>query len=64
MFVSVDLIEKKSEAPALLIATLLSGTRDGGTYVVGIPEQKFNHGHYLLRLRAGETTLDEPIDLR
>jgi len=64
VFVSLDLLEKKNDASESLSATLMSGPRDGGTYVVGIPRERCTPGRYVIRLTAEDTALEEPVDLR
>jgi uncharacterized lipoprotein YddW (UPF0748 family) len=63
-FVSLDLFERTGEEAEQLFFTLLRGVRDGGTYVVGIRREQLKPGRYLLRLKAGDTSLDESFELR
>ena len=45
-------------------AVLATGTRDAGTYIVGIPPGRFAPGRYVVRLTTGVDHLEQPIELR
>jgi uncharacterized lipoprotein YddW (UPF0748 family) len=62
--VSLDLLEKKENHSESLYSTLMSGPRDGGTYVVGILGEQCTPGRYVIRLTAEGIQLEEPVDLR
>jgi len=59
-FVSLDLFKQEE----VLVSTVLRGICDGGTYVVGIRREQLDPGRYLVRLKAADTTLDEPVEVR
>ena len=63
-FVSLDLFERHPEQPEGFFSTLVREVRDGGTYVVGIRKEQLRSGRYLIRLKAGDTVLDELFELR
>lgn len=46
-----------------VIAPLVSGMQEGGTYVVGVRDLRLAPGRYLVRLRTLETTLEQPIEM-
>ena len=64
VFVSLDLLERKVDTSETLTATLTSGSRDAGTYVVGIPMERIKSGRYVVRLTAADTMLEELLIIR
>jgi len=46
------------------VAVLAEGIKDQGTYIVGLMQNSFGPGRYVLRLEAGSTELEQPIDFR
>jgi len=61
VFVSLDVFQQKSDSVAHLVSTLTRGFQDGGTYVVGLGS--LTSGRYLIRLKAGTTTLEQPVEV-
>ncbi len=45
-----------------VIAPLVSGTQEVGTYIVGVRDLRLAPGRYMVRLKTLETTLEQPID--
>jgi uncharacterized lipoprotein YddW (UPF0748 family) len=63
-FVSLDIFEQSSDMSENLVATIIRGVQDQGVYVVGVGKVDFGHGRYVIRLKAGDTTLEQFVDLR
>jgi hypothetical protein len=47
-----------------LFTTIVNRLQDGGTYVVGLGRLAFRPGVYTLRLTAGDTVLEQPLNIR
>ena len=62
--VELSLVALSAAAPDSLVGSLAGGTQDEGTYVVGMSGLQFGPGRYVVRLKAGESVLEQPIDLR
>ncbi len=59
--VSKELANGKADS---LTTTLVSAVQDEGTYIVGLNGIRFTPGKYVVRLRTGATTLEQPLDFR
>jgi uncharacterized lipoprotein YddW (UPF0748 family) len=62
--VRLEIFQPRPGAADTLLATLVEGEQDAGIYVVGLQQFAFNRGVYLLKLRAGETVVDQPLLIR
>ena len=60
--VELSLVLQSPGSRDSVVAPLVSGTQEGGTYVVGVRDLRLAPGRYLVRLRTRETTLEQPID--
>lgn len=61
--VTLEMISHLENAGDTMITTLVRDTQDGGTYVVGLKDMQFTPGKYVVRLRAGQSVVEQPIDL-
>ena len=64
MEVRLEVVQETTEQQEEnIVAALTAGERDRGTYVVGLAGYRFRPGKYLIRLTAGDTTLEQPLDI-
>ena len=61
--VELSLVGQTPGKPDSVIAPLVRGMQDGGTYIVGVRELKLAPGRYLVRLKTPDATLEQPIDM-
>jgi len=59
--VSKDVADARADS---LTTTLVSAVQDEGTYIVGLNALQFTPGRYVVRLRTGATTLEQPVVFR
>jgi len=60
--VSLDLVTNNGRSDTV-VATLVNDTQESGIYVVGLKGLQFSPGKYFVRLRAGDSTVEQPFDL-
>ena len=63
LFVSLDVFQQRADSVEHLVSTLRKGYQDEGTYVVSLGGTPLNTGRYLIRLKAGQTTLEQPLQV-
>ncbi|HXX62618.1 MAG TPA: family 10 glycosylhydrolase [Bacteroidota bacterium] len=61
--VTLEMISHTENPGDTMITTLVHDTQDCGTYVVGLKEMQFTPGRYTVRLRAGQSVVEQSIDL-
>jgi uncharacterized lipoprotein YddW (UPF0748 family) len=61
--VELVLISHSQSAGDTVVASLVNGVQEGGIYIVGVGNVRFGPGRYLVRLKAGDTTVEQPIDM-
>ncbi|MCZ6775085.1 MAG: family 10 glycosylhydrolase, partial [Ignavibacteria bacterium] len=63
-FVSLNIFEQLSDMSERLVTTITRGVQEPGIYVVGVGKVDFAQSRYVIRLKAGDTPLEQFIDLR
>ena len=61
--VTLDLLSHLTGTTDSILTTLVSDTQESGVYVVGLNKVQFAPGRYTVRLRAGESMVEQPFDL-
>ncbi len=65
MDVELELVRDDDAGGQKVVATLARGEQASGTHIVGLGKAQLSPGKYLIRLRAGETTIsEEPFEMR
>jgi len=60
--VTLDLVTSQGSSDSV-VATLVNDTQESGIYIVGLKGVQFSPGKYLVRLRAGDSTVEQPFEL-
>lgn len=63
MTVSLDIYETNPDGSEQLLSALFGGEQEKGRYVVGLGGVNLTSGVYILRLKAGDTTLQQMLAL-
>jgi uncharacterized lipoprotein YddW (UPF0748 family) len=61
--VSLNIVQKSSNESERTVLVLAQGMQDGGTHVVGVPQDQLRPGAYIIRLQAGDVLLEQPLDM-
>jgi uncharacterized lipoprotein YddW (UPF0748 family) len=61
--VTLDLLARPSGSNDTILTTLVSDTQETGVYVVGLNNVQFVPGRYTVRLRTGESVVEQPFEL-
>jgi uncharacterized lipoprotein YddW (UPF0748 family) len=61
--VSLDIVEKGAGGTERIALVLTKGTEKAGTHVVGVPQGQLGAGSYIIRLRAGDLLLEQPLQI-
>jgi len=61
--VTLEMISHPEKSGDTMITTLVHDTQECGTYVIGLKEMQFTPGRYIVRLRAGQSVVEQSIDL-
>ena len=63
MPVLLELRRPQGRSPDTVVATIVNGMQDQGMYVYGLRNILHDPGHYLLRLKAGGTVIDQDVEV-
>ena len=61
--VTLDLLAMPRGSTDTILTTLVSDTQETGVYVVGLSNLQFAPGRYTVRLRTGDSFVEQPFDL-
>jgi len=61
--VTLDLLARRKGSIDTILTTLVSDTQETGVYVVGLNNVQFAPGNYTVRLRTGESIVEQPFDM-
>ena len=61
--VTLDILARPRGSNDTITTTLVSDTQETGIYVVGLNNVQFVPGKYTVRLRAGESMVEQPFEL-
>jgi hypothetical protein len=61
--VTLDVVSHPHGTTDTILTTLVSDTQVSGVYVVGLTAMQFAPGKYTLRLRTGESIVEQPFEL-
>jgi uncharacterized lipoprotein YddW (UPF0748 family) len=61
--VMLDLLKQTGTSGDTTVTTLVNRMQEAGTYVVGLDDIPFTSGMYVVRLRTGESFLEQAFDL-
>jgi hypothetical protein len=63
MPVALEVYRRITESADSLLATIVRDIQDGGTYIAGLDAVTFTAGRYMLRLTAGQSVLEQQLDV-
>jgi uncharacterized lipoprotein YddW (UPF0748 family) len=61
--VTLDLLARPKGSKDTILTTLVRDTQETGVYVVGLNSVQFVPGRYTVRLRTGESVIEQPFEL-
>ncbi len=61
--VTLDLLARPKGSTDTILTTLVSDTQETGVYIVGLNGVQFSPGRYTVRLRTGESVVEQPFDV-
>jgi hypothetical protein len=61
--VTLDLLSRPKGSNDTMLTTLVSDTQETGVYIVGLNSVQFAPGRYTVRLRTGESVVEQPFEL-
>jgi hypothetical protein len=61
--VTLELLTQPAGSADTTVTTLVRDTQESGVYVVGLDDVPFAPGRYVVRLRTGDSVVEQPFDM-